>query len=371
MKPMIGIDGRLANEAQPAGVGRFCAELLAKLPAAAPDFQWRIYLDVPPRKDFPAQDAFEFRILPKGRFWTHRRLAAELQREPPAVFFSPIMQLPWRCPCPSVATVHDLAFIAFADQFPWRKRTLMRMQAYHVARRATHLMADSLSTQSDLERLLKVDTGRITVAQLGCAAQFLQPCSAETLQGVRQWLNLPERFVLYVGRIQPRKNLPRLIEAFARVRERHPDLPHHLILAGAAGWMEQDTYRAAQDSPAREHIRFLGYIPAEDLPALIASADVLALVSLWEGFGLPVIEAMGCGTAVLTSNCSSLPEAAGDAAALADPYDVQAITEALERLCLDEAYRSELERRGRIRAAQFTWERTAEIVARTLRASAY
>ncbi len=368
MKPLIGIDGRLANETQPAGVGRFCTELLAKLPAAAPDFRWRIYLDRPARDGFPSHEAFEFRVLPRRRFWTQRCLAAELRRDSPDLFFSPVMQLPWHCPCPSLVTVHDLAFFAFADQFPWRKRTLMRLHARHVVRNATHLMADSLSTQKDLRNLLKVDSRRITVAPLGCAPQFLQPPSAEAIHVARQQLQLPERFVLYVGRIQPRKNLPRLIEAFARMRERHPELPHHLLIAGSRGWMEGDTYRAAQASPASDHIRFLGYVPADDLPALIAAADALALISLWEGFGLPVIEAMGCGTAVLTSNCSSLPEAAGDAAALVDPCDLEAITAALERLCIDEPYRTDLEQRGQIRATQFSWERTAEKVTQAIRA---
>jgi glycosyltransferase involved in cell wall biosynthesis len=168
--------------------------------------------------------------------------------------------------------------------------------------------------------------------------------------------------VLYLGRIQPRKNLDRLIDAFSETAARHPELPHHLVLAGDRGWMDQPIREKARRSPAADRIHFTGFIDEEDLAALISAADALALVSLWEGFGLPIIEAMACGTAVITSDCSSLPEVAGDAALIVNPEDTGAISAALDRLLRDQSRRHELEEKGFERARAFTWEKTAQRV---------
>jgi glycosyltransferase involved in cell wall biosynthesis len=361
---ILGIDGRLANDAQRAGVGSYCAELLRALPAAAPDLSLRIYLDKAPRADYPVSPAqAEIRVLPAGRFWTQRVLGGELRRDPPHVFFSPVTQLPVGCRCPSLVTVHDLAFFAFGDQFTWKQRTLARLQARYVARFTTHLLADSVATQQDLASFLDVAPERVTVAPLAPAPHFAPPGDPSAIAALRAKHGLPERFVLHVGRLQPRKNIARLVEAFAEVHRRHPGLPHHLLLAGAEGWLFDQIYSAAAQSPVREYIHFLGYVSEEDLPTLYAAADVLALVSLWEGFGLPVIEAMACGTAVLTSNCSSLPEVAGDAAVQVDPRNTPAMAAALERLLVDKTHRVEVAQRGPAQAARFTWAATARILA--------
>ncbi len=368
---MLGIDGRLANAEKRAGVGHFCAELLQALPAQLDGASLRIYLDAPPRATFPlSAEQAELRVLPPGRFWTQRILGRELRRHPPDVFFSPVTQLPVCCPCPAIAAVHDLAFFDFGAYFTFRQRQIARWQARHVARNAAHLVADSFATQRDLAQFLGVPASRVTVAHLGCSSRFRRADEA-AIRELRQRHGLPEHFVLYVGRLQPRKNLVRLIEAFARLRARRPDLPHHLLMAGDEGWLQGPIYAAAEASTARAHIRFLGFVPDADLPALISAADLLALVSLWEGFGLPVLEAMACGTAVLTSNCSSLPEVADDAALMTDPYDVPAMADALERLITDEDMRLRLSQRGPVQAARFTWEHTAQSllsVARSLHA---
>lgn len=365
---ILGIDGRLANDARRVGVGTFCAEVLRALPGQAGDIGLRIYLDAPPRPDFPlsTEDA-DIRVLPPVRFWTQRVLARELRADPPAVFLSPVLQIPLRCACPSIATVHDLAFLDFGEQFTWRRRALARFQARYAVRCAVRLLAVSEATRHDLMKHFRVPPERVTVTQEAAAACFRPVSEPETLARVRAAYGLPGTFVLYVGRLQPRKNLVRLIGAFTRVCERNPRLPHHLVLAGNKGWMYEPIFEAAQRSPLRERIHFLDFVSQEDLPAMMSMADVLALVSLWEGFGLPVLEAMACGTAVLASNCSSLPEVAGDAAELVDPYDENAIAAALERLLLDEAYRKVLEQRASARAAQFSWDATARNIMSAVR----
>jgi len=352
--PTLAIDGRLANAPQRAGVGTFCTEVLRALPGVCGDWRLRAYLDAPPRADFPLDATqADIVVLPRVRLWTQRALARALVADPPTVYFSPVPQLPWRCPCPTLAMVMDLAYVTHPEHFTLRQRLQNRLQTRWVVWRATRLLALSECTRQDLARLYAVDPTKTMVTLAAPAPQFQPQVVANAA------LVLPERYVLYVGRLQPRKNIARLIAAFAEVRARHPDLPQHLVIAGDTGWLYDGIYAAAQASPARDFIHFVGFVPEEALPGLIARADVLALVSLWEGFGLPVIEAMACGTAVLTSSTSALPEVAGDAAMLVDPHDTAAIADGLERLLCDDVLRADLAARGPAQAAHFTWAETA------------
>lgn len=363
---LVGIDGRPANAPRRAGVGTYCSELLRALAARA-DVRLRVYLDHAPHERFPLEPSeAELRVLPSTRAWTFRRLGPELRRDPPAVFLSPGLQAPAFCPCPRVATVHDLAYLTFPAYFTFRRRLSARFQLRMALWCAQHFVADSEATRQDLRRLMHVPLERISVGLAGCAARF-QPCGdPELLRQVRATYELPEHYILYVGRLQPRKNLDRLIKAFELLRERRPDLPHELVLAGDKGWLYADIFQTAQESPARDAIHFTGFVEDADLPVLTSGASVLALVSLWEGFGLPVVEAMACETAVVTSNSSSLAEVAGDAALTVDPYNVEAISQALERVVSDETLRRDLQARGRERARAFTWEKTAERVVAAL-----
>lgn len=357
---VLGVDARLANAAEPAGVGNYCAELLRAMADRGGEFALRVYLDAPPGADFPVRASeAEVRVLPRGRFWTQRILGRELRREPPDVFFSPVMQLPWGAGCASVATVHDLAFLDYGEHFTRRARWTARLQARHAVGSARMLIADSGATRADLLRHYRVPAECVRVVYPGCARRFFARPSAGRVQALRDRLGLGNPFVLYVGRLQPRKNLARLIAAFELLCGEHPDLGHDLVIAGGKGWMYEGIFSAAARSRAAGRIRFVGFVPAEELPALYAAADALALVSLWEGFGLPVLEAMAAGTPVLTSDRSSLPEVAGDAAVLVDPEDTGAIASGLYRVLADGTLRESLVAKGRARAGTFTWERSA------------
>lgn len=364
---IMGIDGRPANEENKAGIGNYCNELLgALLPlAGAGGHSVRIYLDREPAAGFPVgADEGEICVLPPCRGWTQRRLAKELRRRPPDVFLSCGLQMPLLCSCPRVPTVLDLAYYDFGAQFPWTFRVGARMQARLAMRYAAHLIAISHATKADCTKRFRRNPADISVVHLAPSARY-RPCpdpDTERIQEVRHRLDLPERYVLYVGTLQPRKNLGRLIEAFADLRQRQPQMPHHLVIAGAKGWLYDEVFEAAQRSSARDHLHFLGFVPEDDLPILMAEADLLALVSLWEGFGLPVLEAMACGTAVLTSNCSSLPEIVGDGGVQVDPYDTSAMGQALEGILLDDAFRKTLEGKALAQSKNFTWERTAATI---------
>lgn len=367
---ILGIDGRFANLPNRAGVGAFSHAMIAALPACLGADQLRVYLDAPPRPDFPlGPEQADLRVLPHRRFWTQRALAAELASHPPDAYISPLFQLPWRCPCPAVPVAHDFAFLRFPGEFTAWRRLQARAQAWHAVRNATRIVAVSQATAADLREFYQVPTDRVDVC-LEAAAPVYQPQSPEAVAALRARIALPDHFMLYLGRLQPRKNLVRLIDAFGQVVERRPDLPQHLLIGGGKGWLYDTIYRAAEASPARERIRFLDFVPEADLPTLYTAADAVALVSLWEGFGLPVIEAMACGTPVITSNVSSLPEIAGDAARCVDPADPRAIADGLEAVLGDAALREDLRARGRARAAQFTWDRAAAALADAARRAA-
>lgn len=362
----LGIDGRLANRDRRTGAGRFCWEVLQALGCLVDSgIRLRVYLDQTPLPGFQPPRATLI-TLPAGAFWTHRILARELRDQPPDVFFSPVTQLPVGCPCPSLVSVLDLAVRSHREFFPWQKRMIMRYQTDHAIRHATHLLSISESTARDLKHYYGVGPDRITVAYPGCGENFMDARPAPPGSGTILD-TLPERYVLYVGQVQPRKNLERLMAAYAHVCEQHPDLPHHLVLAGGLGWQNDAIYRAAATSPVAGRIHFLDFVPDAQLPELVAGADVLALVSLWEGFGLPALEAMAAGTAVLASNVSSLPEVVGEAGILVDPLDTRAIAMGLTRLLTDPALRTICEQHGRARAQRFQWEATAQRIADIVR----
>ncbi len=359
---VIGIDGRAANEASRSGVGRYCYELLQRLAPYSGDIGFRIYLDRTPQPFFPIQDgSVEIRVLPRKRGWLQRVLGHELRSDPPDVFFAPVMQVPFFVPPPVVVAIHDLACFDYGRQFTWSTRYRTRILARYAVRRAQHVLAISDCTKHDLIRRFPMPSERVTVTPLGVADEFRKTPSRELIQEVRDRLALPDRYILYVGRLQPRKNIVRLIDAFAALRRDAPDIGVNLVIAGGRGWMYDEIYERARRSPVANSIQFLGYVGEMDLPALVAGAEAFVLVSLWEGFGIPVVEAMASGTAVITSNTSSLPEVVGDAGITVDPYDENAIADALRTVLENDELRSRLEAKGRERSKQFTWERCAKM----------
>jgi glycosyltransferase involved in cell wall biosynthesis len=257
-----------------------------------------------------------------------------------------------------VVTIYDLSFVSHPESH-------MSANVEHCLRgtklaidRADALIAISESTRRELIETMGAPPARIVVTPLAADPGLGRVSDPGRLAAARRRYELPERFVLFLGAMEPRKNLLRLIEAFAVLK---PALRREtvLVVAGAQGWLNDSVRDRADRLGLAESVRFAGYVAAEDLAALYSLATVFAYPSLWEGFGLPVLEAMACGTPVLTSDVSSLPEVAGDAALLVPPTDVEAIADGLTRLLGDAALRSDLAARGLRRVAAFSWERCA------------
>jgi glycosyltransferase involved in cell wall biosynthesis len=254
-------------------------------------------------------------------------------------------------------TIHDLAFIVHPECSVPSLEWYLHQAVDRAVARADLILADSENTRQDLLRFKGADPGKVKVLYLGVEPHFHPIEDRPFLEAVRTRYKLPERFFFMAGTIQPRKNLPRLFEALAGLREEQR-IP--IVVAGKPGWLYQDTFDAVERLGLQKWVRFLGFVPDEDLPALYNLALALTYVPLYEGFGLDVLEAMACGSPVLTSSTSSLPEVTGDAAVLVDPTDVAAIRGGLRRLLEDAELRSRLRQAGLERAKRFTWDRAAE-----------
>jgi len=365
----IGIDASRAVVARRTGTERYSLEIIRALIAAAPDDQFTLYFNQSPGAGLlPRSERVTWRVLPARRFWTVGRLSLEMAASPPDVLFVPSHSLPPVVRSATVATIHDLGYRHFPGEHPAAVRWLRRWSNTWSARRATRVIAISGTTRDDLIRYDHVPSARITVVHHGCASWFQPVTDAAELARTAARHELYVPYFLFIGTLQPRKNLERLLAAFDLVAATRPGLL--LALVGAAGWQPERLDLALSGVRARDRVRLLGYVSDAELPALLSGALGLAFPSLYEGFGLPALEAMACSTPVLSSNTSSLPEVVGDAGLLVDPRDVSAIATGLGRLADDADLRRSLGERGRIRAAGYTWERAARETLAVLRAAA-
>lgn len=357
---IVGIDARAANTCAPLGVGVYCRELLRAMVALPCAPRLRLYLDANPCPDFPVSgDQVDIRILPRRLAWTTLQLSKELSRDRPDVFFAPVMQVPVGVRCPVIATCHGLPFLKYGASPNPARRALAVSRMLLMLWRCDRIVAVSDSMKSDMTNVLRASTRKVAVVHHGYSSAFRPQHDANTVQTVRDRYGLPETYLLYCGRIGMHKNLVRLIEAFAHVRTRHPGLSCQLVLAGAPQKDAAPVIEAACHSTAKDAIRLLGYVERVDVPIVIAEARALALVSLWESFGMPALEGMASGTPVLASDRGALPEICGDAAAFVDPTSTDAIAAGMERILVDEPFRRALRDAGIQRAPQFSWEQTA------------
>lgn len=354
-----------------SGTGTYTTELARWLPVVAEGTNLDVAVVWPdgmpsPQFDSPVREAFIKRRLrgTLGRIWYDQtgfltdatRLGANITHFPANVGSL-------RARRNVVLTVHDVSFLVNPAWFR-RGRSLyyrhgVRMSIKHAAR----IIAVSHVTARELVERLRVPEDRIDVIHNGIQERF-RPVPEAERAAVRAKYNLPYRFLLFLGTVEPRKNVERIVHAFSRiVGECEP----HLVIAGRRGWKCDSVFSAIDASPARDRIHVPGFIASADLPALMTAAEGFVWPSLYEGFGIPNIEAMACDTPVLTSNVSSIPEVVGDAALMVDPYDVDAIANGMYRLCTEGALRARLREAGLRQAAKYSWRRTAEHTLETYR----
>ncbi len=354
-----------------AGVSRYIEALLQSLPVVAPDLEivaytartvWRAA-----HGELPPMIGWRVTRWPTERpairiVW--EQLVAPGVTLDCSVIHGPVNVLPLASARPGVVTVHDLAFLHFPEHYPAAKRWYLRLLTGISVRRARRVIAVSEATRCDVVRAYGIAPQRITTIPNGVAADWRRIDDAE-LERWRRRHGLPERFLLFVGTVQPRKNLTTLLEALAQLG---PEFSWPLFVVGAAGWLDSPIYRRVEELGLARRVQFTGYVPPEELRYWYSAATIFVYPSLYEGFGLPVLEAMACEAPVITSKCSALPEVAGDAAVLVEPTDPLAIAAAIRSLAMDEERRRMLAQAGRERTRQFTWERTARETAAVYRA---
>ena len=357
---LIGIDASRAVADQRTGTETYSLHLIRAILALEREHEYRLYCGAPPAADlFGELRGAEVVAMPFPRLWTHLRLSWEMAQRPPDVLFVPAHVLPLIHPRRSAVTVHDLGYRYCPEAHgAWSRWYLERSTRYH-SRAAAHIIADSEATARDVMRDYRVPAERITVVYPGRGAEVSPVTDPERLNDVRVRYGIPGEYLLYVGTIQPRKNLLLLVDAYATMVERYPGGDVSLVVAGKKGWLSDKLFDHVLSLGLTSRVIMPGYIAPHHLSALLSGARALVFPSLYEGFGFPVLEAMTCGVPVICSDVSSLPEVAGDAALLVDPFSVESICEAIVRVLADEGLRAEMVARGHLQAKRFSWERCA------------
>jgi len=355
---IVGIDASRITENEKAGVGNYTYHLLKALEKIDKKNRYVLYFNKIPTKFEISQSNFSTKVISSPRFWTQGRLALECLIHPPDILFVPAHTIPVlrRPSLKTVVTVHDLGAEFLAEYHKWPQKIYLNWSTEYIAKHATHIIAVSNHTKRDLMRTLKAPARQISVVYEGVDSKFFYPRPDWEIKQVKANYGVGRGYFLYVGTIQPRKNLVRLIEAFSKSGVENTDL----VLAGSSGWLDEEIYKLPEKLSISKYVRFLGYVTDEDLPALYSGAVGLVFPSLYEGFGLPILEAFACGCPVLTSKIGAMAEVAGDAALLVDPYNKDEIAAGLKKLVSDRNFREDLIKKGSERVKEFSWEKVAK-----------
>ncbi len=349
-----------------AGVSRYVQKLLTYLPQVDRTLSWVAFLG-DARAHFAGWDERISR-WPTERpavriLWEQLVQPWQAIREKLDLLHAPGWVGPLMAPCPLVVTIHDLSFFVHPELFrPFNRAYLQRMTP-HTARRAARLIVSAESTRADVLRILGLPPEKLVVIPDGVGEEMAPIADRAWVEAWRRRRGLPERMILFLGTLEPRKNIVTLLEAYALLRRRS-GFAHRLVVAGAQGWYYEHIYARVDELGLRDEVLFPGYVPQEELALWYNAADLFVLPSLYEGFGLPALEAMACGTPVIVSNVSSLPEVVGEAGLILPPSDAQAWATAIWDVLEDEQRRRAMREAGLARARLYSWRATALATAR-------
>jgi glycosyltransferase involved in cell wall biosynthesis len=354
MKGMIiGIEAERANNRLKTGVEHYAKQLILHLAKIDQENQYVLYLRTKPEDWFlTLPKNFAVKVIPFPIFWTQLRLSWEMLWHPPDVLFVPASTLPLIHP-KSVYTEHDVAWIYYPEVFTFYMRWFHRIFSWLARTSAKKIIAISRATKQDLVNHYKVAPQKIAVVAHGYEAANHQ--SNELSSEVAK--KLPEKYILFLSTIQPRKNLVGLIEAFAELKQEHPELPHKLVVVGKAGWKYEASFQAMK--AYQDIVVYLGRVDDNDRWPIYAKADLFINTSFYEGFGMWILEAFECGVPVAVSNISSLPEVGGDAAIYFDPSNREDIKNSILRVLTDNHLKQQLITKGKERLKDFSWEKCA------------
>jgi len=377
-RPHVAISAHLlaprgAADYRSAGIHTYIAHLLHNLPKVDDAFRYTVYTNAQPPIDVRSRSTRWPTVRPPLRIaWEQWVQPFVVWRDRPDLLHATAFVAPILSRRPTVITVYDLSFALFPELFRGANQAYLRAFTRLSLRRARRVIAISECARRDVNRVYDVPLDRIDVAYPGVDSRF-RPLPQSEVEAFRRRHDLPDRFFLYLGTLEPRKNLGRLLEAFAQqiTANWHTDNWHtdnwQLILVGGKGWMYDTLFAKVKAFGLEDRVRFEGFAPAEDLPLWYNAATAFVYPSLYEGFGMPPLEAMACGTPVITSNAASLPEVVGEAGLMVGPEDVPGLAQAMRRVWEDEALRADRSRRGIEHAKRFTWEATARATVESYR----
>jgi glycosyltransferase involved in cell wall biosynthesis len=365
---IIAIDARMILPKM-TGVGRYLLGLAAGLRTLPEDdYCYEFWLQPQLSKDHPIWGLENDRLklhrltIPHMDYRQQWILPAEIRRRKPDLLHYPHFDLPFAVSGPVVATIHDLKYIARPDFFPTHgiaKKLLIKIMTSFTARRASRVITDSQSTRQDLIQYLKIEPGKVVSVPAGVGEKYFIAPSPTSLQFVRRRYHLPDSFILFVGERRPHKNIPGLIRAF-EIFSRDIPRPYHLVVVGKRYSEYREPEQLVEALGLNGKVHFLDHVPDDDLYCLYHIADVFVLLSFYEGFGLPALEAMASRAPVVAARASSLPEVIGDAGLLVEPDNPEQVALAIRQVVPGGEHREELIAKGLERSHQFTWERCAQ-----------
>ena len=373
----IGIDCRTIlnpKGGERAGVGHYTYYLVKALIASSSSHEFVLFFDSRYHKTAEFKQAnVKIRHFPFSQYkrflpfsYSHMLISALLNREKLDVYHSPANVLPYLYRRPSVVTVHDLAIYQHPEWFPKRQKFSTSVLVPRSLQHARQIIAVSEATKSDIIKTFKVSSEKISVIYEGVTKEKCQLMA----EGIAYKYDLKLPYILYVGTIEPRKNIERLVKAYKATVTKHSSLAkYQLVLAGHRGWNSAAVFKLLNDPVWNNRIKYLNYIPHNDKVSLIAGATVFVFPSLYEGFGLPVLEAMSLGVPVLTSNLSSMPEVVGNAALMVNPNSERSIAEGLAKLLKSNVLREQLAQAGLEQSKKFSWSKCARETMRVYQAA--
>lgn len=366
----IWIDGYEANVAQRVGSGQVAFELLRNIYELDRENNYTILLQGKPFKDLPEpRENWSYKILRPSSFWTRLVIPAYymLTKNKPDVILSPTHYIPAFIKAKKVAIIFDLSFLRFPKMF--KKDDLYKLMNWtkYSAKESAHIITISDSSKNDILEFYKMPEKKITVAYPGYDEEIFKPVkSLEKIEKVKEKYGISGNYVIYIGTIQPRKNLLRLIQAMKSIDDCKLVIVGKIKGQGRQAWMNEEILAEPKKLGIEEKIIFTDFVPTEELPILLSGAKAFVLPSLWEGFGIPVVEAMACGTPVIVSDVSSLPEVAGEAGIMVDPNSEAQIEQAIRLLVSDQKMRDRLSKKALEQAKKFSWSKMAKQVINAL-----
>ncbi len=353
----IGIDASRIALSERTGTENYTYNLIEALKRVDKVNKYTLYFNKLPQYFEISQQNVSTRYIPMPRFWTQIRLLSEVLLNPPDILFIPAHTLPLvrRASLKTIVTIHDLGseFLPEHHQFP--QKLYLNWSTKFAVSQADALIAVSESTKKDLVKKLKADPKKISVIYEGIDKKFFYPRTQEDINKSRSHFGLTKPYLLFVGTVQPRKNLKFLIEAFAEAKLKNYDL----VIAGKPGWLYEEIYAAPRLFGIEDKVKFIGYVDSQLLPGLYSGAAAFVYPSLYEGFGLPLLEAMVCGCAIVATDSSSIPEVVGEAGVLFRPNNKADFIKKLKDVLKNDKVRRELLKKGKVQLEKFDWDVTA------------